>query len=215
MRHRFDVLLLGLLGCARAPRPEQTRSEPSAETTHASAADAAISATASDGTAAPPAAPVASTRDVPFDGGLARIESNADGSEVVRVLDADGGVLSESHCLAPRAGYDAVRDFYTRVRAAILAGDPEQVADLMAFPLRVNDETTRVVKNRTQFLSEYARILTRDVVERVRRAEPAHVFCNAQGEMLGDGVLWAELQPNERLAVWVVNVDTAAPRRKR
>jgi hypothetical protein len=143
------------------------------------------------------------------------IESNADGTEIVRVLDADGGVASESHCLAPRAGYDAVRAFYTRVRAAILANDAGQIAELVAFPLRVNAETTRVVRTREQFLRERAHILTQDVVERVRRADPAQVFCNAQGQMLGDGVLWADLQPNDRLAVWVVNVGAARPRSQR
>jgi hypothetical protein len=82
----------------------------------------------------------------------------------------------------------------------------EGAADLMAFPLRVNNPSSRFVKSREQFLAEHQNILTHQVIERVRAADPGKVSCNWQGHSLGDGVLWAELQANDRLAVWSINL---------
>jgi len=167
--------------------------------------------TASADAAAPSVKPAAArtasalVREVPFDGGVAHVELDSRGSELVRLIARDGRNLAASTCLPPRAGYDAVRAFYTDVRAAILAGDVERIAAFMSFPLRVNGGRTRSVATREQFVRERSRILTRDVVKRVQDADPGQVFCNGQGDMLGDGVLWAETQANGRLAVWVIN----------
>lgn len=150
---------------------------------------------------------------MPFDGGVAQVETDARGSERVLLVGADGRHLAESTCDPPHAGYDAVRSFYADVRTAMLGDDTEKVATFMAFPLRVNGKTTRVVSSREQFARERARILTPDVVTRVRDSDPGQVFCNSQGEMLGDGVLWAEVQANDRLAVWVINLGPEPTKR--
>lgn len=152
-------------------------------------------------------------RSVPFDGGVAKVESDSRGAEHVLLLAPDGEVVGESWCVAPLSGYDAVRRFFTGVRSAVLDGDADRIADLMAYPLRVNEPVTRLVASREQFIAERGRILTSEVVERIRAADPGMVSCSEQGHALGDGVLWAELQPNERLAVWAVNVGPG-PRRR-
>ena len=122
-------------------------------------------------------APTASTivRVVPFDGGAAHLEADPRGSEHVLLLAPDGGVLGESYCAWPIDGYDVVREFFTAARNAIVTGNVERTADLMAFPLRVNGPQSRLVKSREQFVIEHASILTRDVVERVRMADPGRV----------------------------------------
>jgi hypothetical protein len=71
------------------------------------------------------------------------------------------------------------------------------------------------VGSREQFVSEHRQIITPDVVERVRAADPGQVACNSQGHRLGDGVLWAELQRDDRLAVWAINLGPGPLRRKR
>lgn len=202
LRHEMCLLLIASLGCARQPNGT------AAGKRHGVPPNSAPSASAQ--TATPPSTPPSlqsasvAVREVPFDGGVAQVTTDG-GSEQVLLVSSDGGVHSESYCEPPLAGYDAVRAFYVDVRAAIIGGNAEQIAGFMAFPLRVNQTGTRVVSTREQFLRERARILTPDVVKRVRDADPGQVFCNSQGEMLGDGVLWAELQPSNRLAVWVVN----------
>jgi hypothetical protein len=163
---------------------------------------------------AEPKAASSVVRDVPFDGGVAHIETNPNGTEHVLLQSPDGGILGESTCVAPLEGYDTVRAFFTDVRNAIVSGDVARTADFMGFPLRVNRPETRMVLTREQFLREQARIITRDVVDRVRAAEPGQVFCNWQGNPLGDGVLWAELQPNDRLRVSAINLGPG-PRRRR
>jgi hypothetical protein len=200
LRCAGTALLVTGFGCAK--RPIRNDSE-----TRSSQAKPVVSATAS---VAKPSTTQATTapavREVPFDGGVAQVETEARGSERVLLVGADGRHLAESTCVPPHAGYDAVRSFYANVRAAIVGDDTEKVAALMAFPLRVNGKRTRVVSSREQFVRERARILTPEVVARVRDSDPGQVFCNSQGEMLGDGVLWAEVQANDRLAVWVINL---------
>ena len=153
-------------------------------------------------------------RDLPFDGGVAHIETDPRGAEDVLLLGPGGGVLGESECFAPLEGYDAVRAFYSEVQNAIVGGDVARAADFMTFPLRVNGSKTRTVLSREQFLREHESIITRDVVDRVRAADPGQVFCNWQGKMLGDGVLWAELQSNDHLAVRVVNLGPGQVERR-
>ena len=145
---------------------------------------------------------------------MARVDTEPSGAEHVVLHGPDGGVIGESNCAGLLAGYNAVRAFFTDVRSAIIARDAPRTADLVAFPLRVNGGNTRMVLSRDQFLSERAKILTRDVIERVHAADPGQVFCNWQGNMLGDGVLWAELQPNNQLAVSVINLGSGPKRRQ-
>lgn len=201
---RTAVLLLALVGCTRES------SNGGAHRRDVHPAEPARSIASAKATPAPASAhPV---RDVPFDGGVARIELER-GLEHVLLLGPDGGLVADSWCPAPDAGYDAVRAFFTDVRAAILNGDVAHVSERMTYPLRVSQGVTRLVASRALFLQESARILTPDVIERVRAADPGQVFCTSDGHMLGDGVLWAELQPDSRLGVWAINVGPG-PRRK-
>ena len=200
LRCGLTALLLTGFGCAKQP----IRHDSEARSGQAKPVLSATTAVAKPSAAPAPTAPA--VREVPFDGGVAQVEADARGYDRVVLVGADGGHLAESMCAAPHAGYDAVRSFYADVRTAMLGGDPAEIAAFMAFPLRVNGKKTRVVSSREQFIRERARILTPDVVAHVRAADPGQVFCNSQGVMLGNGVLWAEVQDNDRLAVWVINL---------
>lgn len=205
----LTVLLVTGFGCAKQP----TRDHSETLARQAKRVLSATTAAAKPSAAPAPTAPA--VREVPFDGGVAHVETDPRGYDRVLLVGADGRHLAESMCAAPHAGYDAVRSFYADVRTAMLGDDPEKVAAFMAFPLRVNGKKTRVVSSREQFVRERARILTPDVVARVRDSDPGQVFCNSQGVMLGDGVLWAELQDGDRLAVWVINLGPGLKQRSR
>jgi hypothetical protein len=206
LRCSATALLITAFGCAKQPLRKDAEAR-------SGQAKPVVSATAS--VAKPSAIQAATTapavREVPFDGGVAHVETDARGFDHVLLVGADGSHLAESTCVPSHAGYDAVRSFYADVRTAILGDDTEKVAAFMAFPLRVNGKRTRVVSSPEQFVRERARILTPEVVARVRDSDPGQVFCNSQGEMLGDGVLWAEVQANDRLAVWVINLGPESP----
>jgi hypothetical protein len=197
VRYGFSIVLIAVIGCSRQPtggRPDGGQHVPISPGSEATAS------------ADPEPQPLGSVvRDVPFDGGVARVETGRRGAERVILLRPDGMLVGESWCAPPLAGYDAVRTFYAEVREAIVDGNVERVADLMAFPMRVNGRSTRSVTSREQFLRERERILTPSVVEGVRAGDPGKVFCNAHGVMFGEGVLWANVQANGRLAVDVVN----------
>ena len=205
MKSRVSILLVVAISCSRQPTGGRADGGQQVPMLRASAA-------ASAGATPQPLGAV--VRDVPFDGGVARVETDRRGSERVTLLRPDGMLVGESWCAPPLAGYDAVRAFYTDVRTAIVKGDVDRVADLMAFPLRVNGRSTRSVTSREQFLRERERIFTRGVVESVRAGDPGKVFCNAHGVMFGEGVLWGNLQANGRLAVDVVNVGQEPITRK-
>jgi hypothetical protein len=191
------IMVVLSLGACSTPPAESARQERQP--------DAPSAASSPPAAASPAAAPSATVRDIPFDAGVAHVETQADGEEHVILRDASGALLADSHCPGPRQGYDAIRAFFTGVREAILSGDSARAAEFMRYPLRVNGRETRLVRSRQQFIAEHALILSQGVVAQVRAADPGQVFCNAQGSMLGDGVLWAELQPDDRLAVWVIN----------
>jgi hypothetical protein len=199
------VLFIAVVGCTREPtKADAGRRDMELEKPASSVASA--NTTPAHASADPP------FRNVPFDGGVARLEIER-GLEHVVLLGPDAGFIAESWCPAPDAGYDAVRAFFTEVRTAILNDDPVAVSKLMTYPLRVNHRVTRSVTSPEQFIRERAQILTPDVIQRVRAADPGQVFCGTDGHLLGDGVLWAELQPDSRLGVWAINVGPG-PRRK-
>lgn len=198
LRYVVTSALITVASCAKAPAPTNSERQPHR-------AEPAPSATSTHARSAP-SSDLPVVREVPFDGGVARVEGGPQGAERVQLGGLDGKNLGESTCVGSLAGYDAVRRFFTAARSAILGGDVEQIASFMAFPLRVNDTPTRVVSTREQFISERARILTSDVTASVRNADPGQVFCTSQGVMLGNGVLWADVQPDNRLAIFVINL---------
>ena len=195
------ITALTLLGCnGRRAAPGGT-------------AAASLPPRAATASSAPAPASATPPREVAFDGGVARIEADSATADHVLLLGPDGGIKAESTCTRPYEGYDAVRSFFEQVRSAILANDAAALLNSIAFPLRVNAAETHVIASREQFLKERDQIITRDVIEQVRLADPGQVFCNWQGDMLGDGVMWAQVQPNDHLAVSVINVGRV-PHRK-
>jgi hypothetical protein len=80
-----------------------------------------------------------------------------------------------------------VRAAFEALQRAVRAEDREAIADLVALPLRVGGGR---VRTRDELLREHGTIWTPAVQRAVLAQRFETLFVNAQGVMLGDGVVW-------------------------
>ncbi len=95
---------------------------------------------------------------------------------------------------------DDAQAFLTSLQTAVRSDDRRRVAKLVHYPLRVNRATAasvgsaaptpRNVENAAAFVQGYGTIFTPKVREAVLRQDPAKLFRNAQGAMIGNGEVW-------------------------
>jgi hypothetical protein len=137
------------------------------------------------------------SRVVTFATGSTTIDSHG-GSDHVVVKDAKGNVTSESSCEA--GTYDAYVTLFTKLKDAVAGKDRRAVVKLVAFPFRMNGPKARVFRNEASLTERYDTVFTPKVVEKIRKGEPAAVFCRNGEGMLGDGVIWATPSKGSALA---------------
>lgn len=140
---------------------------------------------------------------VKFAGGQVTVDLDGDG-ERVRVTDAEGQLQSESWCPSEFGTFDQLHSFFADFKAALISGDSRRVAELVRYPLRVNDVHRMTIKNKAQLLRRYAQVFTAPVLSDIRTAEPAAIFCRHGAAMIGSGAVWVSGN-NGRVAVEVVN----------
>lgn len=137
-----------------------------------------------------------SPRVVPFANGRTYVDSKG-GLDHVVVQDAKGNVTSESWCES--GGFSDYVGLFSKFRDAVGRRDRDATARLIHYPFSVNDtrphvsgsRTTRMFSNASSLAKSYAKIFTAEVQEKIRKAEPAAVFCKDGMAMVGDGVIWA------------------------
>ncbi len=209
---RMGIVIAGALllhgcggGAAEArPSPPMEAAAPSAAAPGASAApttapSAAIPGASAAPTAAPgaaaPAAPAALPLVIPGEG-TTRLE---DGSTItvtnddkVVIEDPHGRSSGESHFRKNGFSYRRSVQFMADLQQRLKAGDKEKLAELILFPLRVNQSAQRhrLIQDRAAFVRDFEQIFNAKVTEKVLAADPRKIFCNYQGVMLGDGILW-------------------------
>jgi len=127
-------------------------------------------------------------RVITFATGSATVDADG-GTDHVVVKDAKGNVTSESWC--EPCTYDAYVTLFTKLKDAVAGKDRRAVPKLVAFPFRVNGPKGSVFRNEASLAKRYDGVFTPKVVEKIRKAEPAAVFCKHGEGMLGDGVIWA------------------------
>jgi hypothetical protein len=127
--------------------------------------------------------------------------------DVVRPFDAAGCGLGESHFKANGYAYKASVDFFTEVQRRLAAGDKPGVAELANYPLRANLTVKRAViaKDRAALVRDFDRLFTPAVIKTILEADPRDVFCNYQGIMLANGVLWADNADGKHLGLITIN----------
>jgi hypothetical protein len=81
--------------------------------------------------------------------------------------------------------------FFEKLQAAVKDGDKNQLASMVAYPLRSFQNGKRVqVRTRDRFLKQYLRMLTPAVICAIGAAKTSDVWGNDQGFMVGRGVIW-------------------------
>ncbi|WP_141499699.1 hypothetical protein [Paenibacillus luteus] len=106
------------------------------------------------------------------------------------------------------AGIDdpkAFIEFFNKLQKAVAANDKKAVANLIAYPLRVNHDGKSVeITSKKQFISKYNQIITDQVKKKLLAQDVDKVFVNWKGIMIGDGEIWISVFDN-KIAVYAVN----------
>lgn len=182
-----------------APPPPGEPAPPSSEADAPRAqatASPAPGAPPADAPAASPSAPAPAPLAIPGVGTTtledgARITVTADDRVIIE--DRPGGKASgESAFGANGFSYRKSVELMADLQQRVKAGDKEKVADLVAYPVRVNQDAGkhRIVRDRATFVRDYDQIITPKVASEVLAADARKLFCNHQGVMLGSGVIW-------------------------
>jgi hypothetical protein len=215
-------LVLAASGCAgEAPAPaipEATASAapgppPSAPASAAPPASSAPSASASASSA--PAAPAPPNADailatVPEKAGViqtdAGLKITVDAQGRVTIEDPNKRLSGSSSCGPNGFVYRRSVRLYAELQDALRAGARDKIVDLVNYPLRVNETHQKhtTFKDRAALLAAYDIVFTDKLKTEVLTADPRAIFCRADGFMLGDGVLWAEVK-KDHYGVFVIN----------
>jgi hypothetical protein len=121
-------------------------------------------------------------------------------------------VLVQAQGISPQRS----EPFARALQAALQQPDPARVADLVAYPLRVNTpgQPPRQL-GRAALLQQFDQVFTPAVVQQVLQQDPAALFQNYQGLMFGSGAVWAdEVCPGKRqpgCPLRIIAVNRPAP----
>ncbi len=77
-----------------------------------------------------------------------------------------------------------------QLQRAVAAGDPNRVADLMSFPLQVNQGKRRSKWTKARFLASYGDLFDNSLRQVVAAQTPQALFRSSRGAMLGNGEVW-------------------------
>ena len=92
------------------------------------------------------------------------------------------------------AGLDveASKQFFERLKQAILSGNRLAVSKMMRYPLKANisDHRCKSVASPEEFLQHYDEIINKSVVKAIRDQEFSKLFINSRGIMVGRGEFW-------------------------
>ncbi|MCR9204396.1 MAG: hypothetical protein NXH75_07460 [Halobacteriovoraceae bacterium] len=80
--------------------------------------------------------------------------------------------------------------FYNNLKKAAKTGDKNKIKNFIAFPLKVNSNPKRVIKNEKQFLTEFDSIFTKKHLLLILNQDTKNFFCKSTGLMIGGGHIW-------------------------
>lgn len=86
---------------------------------------------------------------------------------------------------------DAYEHFFYELKNALLAKDIKKVAQLNEYPIRVNFEKgTKYFNDQSEFMADYNKIITNEMLARVKKQTFAELFANSYGMHIGNGDIW-------------------------
>jgi hypothetical protein len=168
---------IGLLMVAACQPPGDSASDPSPAVETTEAPSPAVEST--DGPS-----PALETPDGPS----AAVETTDDPSPTVETTDAPSEPADFS-----AAGLETaeVRSFLASLQQAVRNDDRQAVASLVSYPITVRiDGAPTTLADPAAFTAQYPEVMTEPVRAAIAAAEPATLFANSDGVMVGRGELW-------------------------
>lgn len=97
-------------------------------------------------------------------------------------------------------------DFFIKLQDAVADNDKKAIADMISYPLRVNKNGHSIeIKNKSEFVKAYSRIITKKVKKKVLHQELNKLFVNSYGVRIGDGEMWIS-QIDGKIAIYAINL---------
>lgn len=91
---------------------------------------------------------------------------------------------------------EADKAFFRDLKRAVLANDRAWVSGHVCFPVRaVIEGRSRMIANAEDLDAAYAKIMTLDAVNAIRRQTPEALVRTPRGVMVGDGEVWLGEDP--------------------
>ncbi|MEP1383248.1 MAG: hypothetical protein ABJK64_05570 [Paraglaciecola sp.] len=82
-------------------------------------------------------------------------------------------------------------EFFYKLKSALVSKNAEEVAKYNGYPIRVNFKAgTEYFKNSKDFLANYGRIITSEMLGRVEKQAFSTLFANSYGLHIGLGDIW-------------------------
>lgn len=103
-------------------------------------------------------------------------------------------------CEANGISYSLAQKFVRDMKSAVSYNNIKGVIRLTSFPLTVNETNaqghrTLLIQSNGDLKKQYNQIFTAEVKEAIAKASSTTIDCNAQGAMVGNGVLWFKTLP--------------------
>jgi hypothetical protein len=73
---------------------------------------------------------------------------------------------------------------------AAVRGDRAAAAEAVSYPLRVNGDRPKTIRNKAELLAQWSGVFTPALVAKLREAVPHEMFVRQGMAMVGDGVVW-------------------------
>jgi hypothetical protein len=101
--------------------------------------------------------------------------------------------------------------FLAKLKAAVGSDDKEQIAGMVAYPLRVFEgDSKRAIHSPREFTADYNHLLAPSVKRAVLAQSPDCLFANYQGVMIDNGVIWFREPRNSTFKIITINLGKAA-----
>lgn len=137
------------------------------------------------------------------------LQVKVEGNQVV-TISKNNQILSQSWF--GDNGYDYWQSvkFVQQLQKAVKDNDKNAIADLIHYPLRINHGGAKHtnIKDKAEFLQQFDTIFTSAVQDKIKQVNPYNLFCNSQGVMFSNGLIWLTHPDNNAkdLKISVVNL---------
>lgn len=111
----------------------------------------------------------------------------------------------------------AAYSFLQDLQQAVATSDRVAVANLIAYPLKINGQDhagqvqSHQITSRHQLLQQYRSIFTASVRRAILRQKPETLFANSQGLMIGNGQVWCAVHGKSAEDLYITVINTKAP----